>query len=149
MQLLLLNIKEKCLSKNLDKVIDLCDVSGSVANLRLEAFKNQYAIAYLKPRQTLVLLEVQTGTTPNSVKFIPLLENSEIVNEDFLQSLTPQGQQKPKKKGLKSTNSGSNSNLASSGDLSQRRQSAEKLAKSKKAPAKTTPRRKNSENYTS
>ena len=82
-------IRKKCDITENERIIDVSDVNGNLINLREEKFQTKYATEILKPRQVLVLIEVKNNPDKTPVNFIPLLDNKDIVNENFMLKLLP------------------------------------------------------------
>jgi hypothetical protein len=64
----------------------LCDLDGNLVNIRNEAFKYSYANILLKSRQIYILAEIESPI-PLIVK--PLLNNSDLLTEEFYHNLIP------------------------------------------------------------
>ncbi len=87
---LLLNMKERCGIPEKERVVDLCDIDGNLLNVRDELMKNQYGTGVFQPRQLYVLIEVKPSTEEErTTRFVPLLNNSEIITDEFLHNLSP------------------------------------------------------------
>lgn len=91
------DIKLRCHVNDKEKIIDLSDLNGNLVNIRDESLKNKYATLILKPRQTLVLIEVKSSLIePHFTTYVPLLDNKDIVNDAFMLRLLPKLPQQKK-----------------------------------------------------
>ncbi len=83
-------IRKKCNIIENERVIDVSDINGTLINLRDEKIKDRYATEVLKSRQVLVLLEVKPNIADKTIlNYIPLLENKDIITDNFILKLLP------------------------------------------------------------
>ena len=82
---------EKCTSiKFVKEDVDLADVEGEVKNINRDKFMlSKFASLYLDPRMIYVLVEIRQTDNKNYPNIVPLLENSEILNANFVSKLSP------------------------------------------------------------
>jgi hypothetical protein len=90
MKFLLLNMRERCRIVEKSTIIDLCDTDGNLLNVRDESIKTRYGITVFQPRKMYVLIEVKPPNDEDKTfRFIPLLNNPDIITDGFLNNLSP------------------------------------------------------------
>lgn len=72
----------KCKDVIKDCEFDLADLDGNVKNLREKSARTKLAIEYIKPRETVILVEIK------QLKADPLLFNSDLINAHFLKKIS-------------------------------------------------------------
>ena len=130
-------IRKKCNIIESERIIDLSDINGNLINIREEKIKDKYATEILKSRQVLVLLEVKTNIADKtSLNYIPLLENKDIITENFMLRLLPKitkpkavVQKNPQQTDLKPNMGRRNSNLSSLEQLNSTRRKSKEMKK--------------------
>ena len=115
----------------------MSDINGNLINIREDKIKDKYATEILKSRQVLVLLEVKTNIADKtSLNYIPLLENKDIITENFMLRLLPKitkpkavVQKNPQQTDLKPNMGRRNSNLSSLEQLNSTRRKSKEMKK--------------------
>jgi hypothetical protein len=101
MKFLLDNLKLRCNIYEKDRVIDLCDIEGNLINIREDQVQTRYGTTLFRPRQMCVLIEIKRSDDDRALRYIPLLENRDIINENFLANLSPKNVVKGAKRNSK------------------------------------------------